>query len=453
MSGSPSDGPFAFSQPEIQGWRERLPEPSNKPSVAGVRRPIHTVYGGAHLYRAGLSKKIGERALESLERFAPDGIAFARAFGLVGSDAYVSKIRNRVIAKLRDEPVEDYRIDFEDGYGSRPPEEEDRHVRQAALALAQDLETGTAAPSVGIRLKAIGAHMERSLRTLGHFVSLVAPALRVAKRTLLVTLPKVCRTEEIAVAREALERLESELALEAAQLRLELMVESAAALVGPTGELRLEHLVAEAGIRCHAVHFGTNDFLSEQGVVGTKQRLDHPIAVMAKSLMKISLRGRDVCLVDGTTTTLPIAPSRAAAGETLSDAQNRENRSAVCAAWSLHAANVRHSLSMGYVQSWDLHPAQLPARYAAVYDCLLSDIDAVAVRLSDFVEQAAQARRTGTVFDDAATAQGLVNHVLTAVRCGALLPEEASTMTGVSYEELSTRSFQAMAVARVSVQE
>ena len=37
-------------------------------------------------------------------------------------------IYRRVTEKLQREPVEDFRIDFEDGYGNRPDDEEDGHA-------------------------------------------------------------------------------------------------------------------------------------------------------------------------------------------------------------------------------------------------------------------------------------------------------------------------------------
>ena len=37
----------------------------------------------------------------------------------------------------------------------------------------------------------------------------------------------------------------------------------------------------------------------------------------------------------------------------------------------MHFDDVRHSLRHAYYQGWDLHPAQLPTRYAAVYSFFL----------------------------------------------------------------------------------
>ena len=94
-------------------------------------------------------------------------------------------------------------------------------------------------------------------------------------------------------------------------------------------------------------------------------------------------------------------------------------------AWRLHAEHVRHSLVTGFYQGWDLHPAQLPSRYAAVYAFFLEGLDAASERLTNFVQKAAQATLVGDVFDDAATGQGLLNYFLRAMNCGAITEEEA----------------------------
>ena len=96
---------------------------------------------------------------------------------------------------------------------------------------------------------------------------------------------------------------------------------------------------------------------------------------------------------------------RPEAGE-LTDEQHAENVASVHAAWKLHFDDVRHSLAGGFYQGWDLHPAQLVSRYAAVYSFFLEGIDAAGVRLKNFVGKAAQATLVGDVFDDAATGSG-----------------------------------------------
>ena len=105
------------------------------------------------------------------------------------------------------------------------------------------------------------------------------------------------------------------------------------------------------------------------------------------------------------------------------------------------ASTSRHSLVTGFYQGWDLHPAQLPSRYAAVYAFFLEGLDAASERLKNFVQKAAQATLVGDVFDDAATGQGLLNYFLRAMNCGAITEEEAVDKSGLTLAELRGRSF------------
>ncbi len=86
----------------------------------------------------------------------------------------------------------------------------------------------------------------------------------------------------------------------------------------------------------------------------------------------------------------------------------------------------------GFYQGWDLHPAQLPTRYAAVYAFFLEGLDAASDRLTNFVTKAAQATLVGEVFDDAATGQGLLNYFLRAMNCGAITEREAVEQSGLT---------------------
>ena len=156
-------------------------------------------------------------------------------------------------------------------------------------------------------------------------------------------------------------------------------------------------------------------------------------------MMQVSLAQSGVHLSDSVTTTLPV-PVHRPGPEPLTGEQQRENVAAVHRAWRLHFDNVRHSLIHGFYQGWDLHPAQLVPRYAAVYDFFSAARDAAAARLRHFVAQATHATLVGDVFDDAATAQGLLNFFVRGVNSGALTPAEAAE-TGLTLDELRARSF------------
>src|SRR5262245_41309769 len=118
------------------------------PGDSPQRQPVHTVYGGAHLFTADAAQKLGALALKALETHAPDAAALAGALGMDPSLA--SRIYPRIVDKLTREPVEDFRIDFEDGFGNRPDAEEDRHALATAGEVAAGLRAGTLPPSIGI---------------------------------------------------------------------------------------------------------------------------------------------------------------------------------------------------------------------------------------------------------------------------------------------------------------
>ena len=169
--------------------------------------------------------------------------------------------------------------------------------------------------------------------------------------------------------------------------------------------------------------------------------MDHPACDFAKHMMQVAFAGTGIWLSDGATNILPAPPHRAEKGKRLTRAQQEENREAVHRAWRLHYGHIQHSLVTAYYQGWDLHPAQLPTRYAAVFSFFLEGLDSAAARLKNFVEKAAKATLVGDVFDDAATGQGLLNYFLRAINCGAISEAEAERLTGVTTEELHFGSF------------
>jgi hypothetical protein len=164
----------------------------------------------------------------------------------------------------------------------------------------------------------------------------------------------------------------------------------------------------------------------------------HPACDFARHAMQVAFGGTGVWLSDGATNVMPVAPHR---GENLTPEQQAENISVVHRAWRLHYDHVRHSLRNAYYQGWDLHPAQLPTRYAAVFAFFLEGLDAAAERLRNFVAKAAQATLVGDVFDDAATGQGLLNYFLRAINCRALTEHEAQELTTLTHDELRSGSF------------
>jgi citrate lyase beta subunit len=357
-------------------------------------------------------------------------------------------VEGRVRAKLAREPVEDFRIDFEDGFGHRSDEEEDRHARRCAEELGQAAESGAMSPFSGIRIKPLNGELGvRALRTLDLFVTTLAKAGSEGwPGGFVVTLPKVTRAEQVELLVDALEALEGQLGLEPASLKLELMIEMPQAIVAPDGTIPLPKLVDASRGRCVAAHFGTYDYTAGCQVTAAHQHMQHPACDHAKHVMQVALAGRGVWLSDGATTVMPVGPHRAGgeAADALSPAHVRDNLDAVHAAWRRAAADIRHSLVGGFYQGWDLHPAQLVARYGTVYGFFLEGLEAAGARLRNFVDKAAQATLVGDIFDDAATGQGLLNFFLRAMACGAITEDEAQRHAGLSRDELQSRSFVAI---------
>ena len=381
------------------------------------RRPVHVVYGGAHLFKAELCRKLGDAAGRALQAYAPDAAALAGALGM--PEDIAAAVYPRVAAKLKDQPVEDYRIDFEDGYGVRSDAEEDAHAEAAAAETARAMDAGLLPPFFGIRIKPLeDALADRSLRTLRIYLDRAGPL----PDTFAVTLPKITTAGQVRRLVAALRP----------GVRIELMIET------PQSLLHLPELVEAAQGRAVAAHFGPYDYTASLGITAANQILTHPACDFARNTMQVALAGTGLALSDGPTTNLPIAPHR---GEALTAAQAEENRAVVHRAWQLHYDNVRRALDHGYYQGWDLHPAQLVARYAAVYAFFQEGLAQASARLRHFLEKAAQATRIGHVFDDAATANGLLNHFLRALNCGAIPEGDIPALTGLTVAELRTGSF------------
>lgn len=420
------------------------------PGERAARQPIHTVYGGAQLYKAETTQRLGELGLASFQTFAPTPNELAQAVGfapaLAADTAFTETVHRRVQAKLQREAVEDFRIDFEDGFGARSDTEEDAAAVRAAGELARGLREGLLPPFIGIRIKSFSEEWtQRAARTLELFVdTLLVASSGALPENFVITLPKVTIPEQPRTLVRMLELLEARHGLAAGSLRLELMIETTQALIGPDGYCPLPALLAACAGRCVGVHLGTYDFTASCNITAAHQTMDHPLCDLAKGLMLLSLAGTGVFLSDGATNVLPIAPHR---GKDSTPAQLAENRAVVHAAWQLSHRNIRHALRGGYYQGWDLHPAQLPVRYAACYAFFLEGLPSATERLKNFIAKAAQATVVGDVFDDAASGQGLLNYFLRALNCGAIeLPD--IEQTGLTAAEVQLRSFAKILAAR-----
>ncbi len=382
------------------------------PGDRGLRQPVHTVYVPASDYDADLAPEWGRQALEALDRHAVVAADLADALDLPADLS--GEVVERVRDKLTREPVEDVRIDFEDGYGDRGDEVEDRDARSAARALAVSLDAGTAPPGTGLRFKSLEAPTrQRGLRTLDLFLGTLLGE-RDLPDGFVMTLPKVTSVQQVEAMATVCERLGDAYGLGRSVLRFEIQVETPQAVLGPDGTALVARMVHASAGRCVGLHYGTYDYSAACGIAAGYQSMEHPVADHAKAVMQLASAGTGVRLSDGSTNVLPVG-----------------DRDAVRAAWRLHARLVRRSLERGYYQGWDLHPAQLPSRYAAVYAFYREGLDAAAERLRAYVGE-----RGGGVLDEPATARALADFVVRGIDCGAVDLTEVIERTGIARQRL-----------------
>lgn len=411
------------------------------------RQPVHVVYGGAHLFGPTTPARLGARALESLLTYADGPEDFASCLNIL--PAIAESVYSRVVAKLGQEPVEDYRLDFEDGYGYRADSEEDHHAETSATHLAAAMHEPLFPPFCGFRVKALGGHARaRSIRTFQHFMGSLLDATGGAlPNGFVVTLPKVTSPEQVAVFADLMEHFEARNGMTAGALRMEVMIETPRAIVTDDGRFAIPEIIRAARGRCRGAHFGAYDFTGECNITSLHQSISHPACDFARHVMQVCLAGRGIMLSDSVTSTMPVAIHR---DKDLTVEQKAENRDSVRQAWKIHFDDCRRSLRHGFYQGWDLHPGQIPTRYAAVDSFFLEGLPAASRRLRNFVLQAARATVVGSAFDDAATGQGLLNFFLRGLACGAITEDEALG-TGLTIDELRGKSFAAIAARRATV--
>ena len=452
----------------------------NYPGESPERQPVHTVYGGAHIFKEGTAMKMGVGAINHIRAYAPNFVEFSKILELKGYDklpnsqedistleeyfasesseskeehsAYFSyTVYQRVLEKLSREAVEDFRIDFEDGYGNRPDEEEDNHAVLAAEEVAKGMTSHSLPPFIGIRIKPLTEEQKnRAVRTLDLFIS------SLSERTngnlpdnFVVTLPKVTIPEQVIALVQLFEVLEQKTDLPTGSLKLELMIETPQSILDSNGNSALPSLVKASDGRCTGAHFGVYDYTASTNITAEYQSLTHPNCDFARHMMQVALGGTGVRLSDGATNILPVGPHRPSDRNPLTDSQLEENKMVVHNAWRLNFNNVSHSLKHGYYQGWDLHPSHLPLRYAAVYSFFLEGLSSTSIRLKSFMGKAAQATLIGDVFDDAATGQALLNYFLQGISCGAILEKDVEK-TGLTLDEIRTRSFKNILEGRES---
>ena len=392
------------------------------------------------MFSAETPRKLGRLAVQAFKTFAPDVEEFAAAFGLKESKKLVNAVYKKTADKLTREPIEDLRIDFEDGYGFRPDDEEDADAIKASTELAKLFIRKAVPPFCGFRVKAFTPETHaRGVHTLNlFFENLLTKTKGKLPANFVVTLPKVSHRDEVAELCRRLTRIESDAHLPPNSIGIEIMLETPRAIIDEKGRIALAGLVEASNGRCKSVHFGAYDYTSALGISAAHQHLRHEACNFARQIMLVTLSPLGVRLVDSVTTKMPVVVHK---DPKLTDDQKSDNRRSVHEGWREHFENVSSSMANGFYQSWDLHPNQLVARYAAVYAFFLKSRDADGARLNGFVEKATKANMTGSTFDDAASAHGLLNFFRLGLDCGAFSAAEIKKATSLSAQEVRNLSF------------
>ncbi|WP_454175240.1 DUF6986 family protein [Gordonia sputi] len=356
-------------------------------------QPVHTVYVSAADVDEQTPQSWGDEALRIAD--AASGV-----LGELADDDVVGI----ALERLRTNPIEDLRIDLEDGYGWRPDATEDADARRAGETLAAWTRQRPHAPrSAGVRAKGLGAvERSRGLRTL----ELVLDAAGGIPDGFVFTVPKLRDVRQVDAVNLLCAEFERVHGVPVGSLRFELQIEIPQAILGKDGRATVAEAVHRGVPRLSGLHYGTYDYSAACGIVSAQQSLAHPVADHAKNVMQAAAAQTGVWLSDGSTQVMP----------TGDDAQ-------VAAALRRHHSLVLRSLERGYYQGWDMHPGHLITRWAAVTGFYRSAMPTAVTRLQSYFE-----RRGGDVVDEPATAMSLALVVGRGLAAGAFTEDEVTAI-------------------------
>ncbi len=388
----------------------------NYPGDRPGRQPVHTAYVPADQYGPDLPGRWGRQALQALQHAVPRATDIAGVMGLAPAQA--ADVRARVAGKLAAEPVEDLRLDFEDGYGDRGEAAEDADARTAAATLAAETAAGRTPPFIGLRCKSLEpGTRRRAIATLDVFIGELA-ARGPLPAGFVVTLPKVTSPDQVRAMSVLCARLEEAHGLADGQLRFEVQAETPQLILGADGAATIARCLHEGGRRLTGVHYGTYDYSAALGIAARYQSMEHPAADHARAVLQVAAAGTGVRLSDGSSNVLPVG-----------------SPDEVRAAWRQHARLVRRSLERGFYQGWDLHPAQLVSRYAATYGFFRAGLAVACDRLSGYASRAASG-----VLEEPATARALAGYLVRGLDCGAVGADEVAARAGLDRAALTVLS-------------
>ncbi|MFB7892318.1 aldolase/citrate lyase family protein [Microbacterium sp. NPDC056044] len=413
----------ALTRDDLEGL-DRLLAPTDRllaeqyPGDDGARQPVHTVYVPADRYTPALPREWGAAALDAVTAHGGMTVVIRE---LAVPEEFAGDVARLVTAKLETEPIEDLRLDLEDGYGDRGDRTEDADVRRAAEQLLEAVAGGEAPAFFGIRIKGLErATRERGIRSLDLFVGALLDGGGLPDG-LVLTLPKVTTVAQVEAMAQLCDRLEQHHGLAAGRLRFELQVETPQLVLGADGTSPLPRAIHAAGGRVSGLHYGTYDYSAALGIAPGHQALDHPAADHAKSVMQVAAAETGVRLSDGSTNILPVG-----------------DENAVRAAWRLSALLTRRSLERGFFQGWDLHPAQLVPRFVANTLFYREGFAPAAARLRAYANGGDGAAGSGgAVLDEPATVRALAGFVVRGVACGAVTETDLTLATGLDLAALA----------------
>ncbi|MCK9923124.1 aldolase/citrate lyase family protein [Frankia sp. AgPm24] len=396
------------------------------------RQPVHTCYLPADHMRADIMAIWGARAQRLLARHAPDPATLAAATGGDPAEAIAAAVHAQVTRVLATEPVQDLRVDLEDGYGLRADDAEDADAVRAAEALRAAAAAGLLPARYGLRPKSLDpAVRSRGLRSLDLFLTALC-AHDGPPPGLVITVPKVSAPAQLRVFADVLTALTDQLGLPG-PVDIEIQVETPAAVLALPELVRTGLALSVTGraSRLVGLHVGTYDYSAALGIGGADQASDHPAVEYATTMMQLVAAGTGIDISDGSSNLLPVDPD-------------------VHRVWRRHADLVRRAWHRGLYQGWDLHPGQLVSRHAAVAGCLLSGLDDTLARLGAYVatqrthagnENAADSGAGdgdgggGAVADEPATGRALAGHVLRALEAG-LVDDAALGSAGLRRDQV-----------------
>ncbi|PYE20720.1 HpcH/HpaI aldolase/citrate lyase family protein [Williamsia limnetica] len=348
------------------------------------KQPAHTAYVSA-----------ADVDVETPARWGRQGLQIADGAAATLAELDPLGVLPLVRAQLAHHPIEDLRIDLEDGYGWRDNDVEDGHARAAGQVLAAWAAGHPAAPRVfGVRCKGLGAtERQRGLRSL----ELVLDGAGGIPRGFVFTVPKLRAAGQVDAVVMICEELERAHGLAAGTLRFELQIESPQAVLGADGGATVAQAIHRGGTRVTGLHYGTYDYSAACGIVSAQQSLEHPVADHAKAVMLVAAAQTGVWVSDGSTQIAPIG-----------------DQAVVDAALRRHHRLVTRSLERGIYQGWDMHPGHLVTRWLAVYSFFRAAMPSAAERLQGYFD-----RQSSEFVDEPATAQSLALVILRGLAAGA----------------------------------